>query len=131
MSDSQFLRTLTVLPVRDIAEATDWYEQNLGMSTIYLHEGQEPGEVTNYAVLERDGLHVHLILDEHFPDAEAWVTSGNGYLYLKVRDVDAMYAEVQQRGASIARELRTENWGARGFNLRDPSGNSVHVEEER
>jgi uncharacterized glyoxalase superfamily protein PhnB len=43
--------------------------------------------------------------------------------------VDAAYADVRARGVPIARALRKENWPARGFNLRDPSGNEVHVEQ--
>ena len=44
-------------------------------------------------------------------------------------DVDAAYREVEASGVGIARALQTENWGARGFNLVDPSGNLVHVEQ--
>ena len=43
MSDRQFLRTMTVLPVSDIRAAAEWYGQALAMETVYLHEGaQEP-----------------------------------------------------------------------------------------
>ena len=29
----------------------------------------------------------------------------------------------------MTRELLVENWPARGFNLKDPSGNDVHIEQ--
>ncbi len=32
-------------------------------------------------------------------------------------------------GVEITRDLREENWGARGFNLKDPSGNEIHIEQ--
>ena len=130
MSEQQFIRTVTVLPVSDITQACEWYQRALGLETVYLHEGVQEGEVTNYAVLERDGVQVHLILDEPPPYRASWTRAGTGYLYLKVRDVDATYKEVESAGVEIARGLETENWGARGFNLTDPSGNAVHVEQE-
>lgn len=130
MAHIQFLRTISVLPVADIQEAVDWYRQALGFEAAYLHEGEHPGKATNYAILRREGLEVHLILDEGEADCASWSKDGSGYLYLKVRGVDAVFSEVKGRGAQIARGLQTENWGAGGFNPRDPSGNAIHVEEE-
>jgi len=52
-----------------------------------------------------------------------------GHLHFVVRDVDVLFEAVISRGVEIARGLETENWGARGFNLLDPSGNSIHIEQ--
>ena len=130
MAEKLFLEAITVLPVDDIYKASAWYEKALGLKTVYLHEGKDDGEVTNYAVMVRDGIHVHLILDEPPPHNAPWTKSGTGYLYIKVEDVDAIYLEVKAAGIDITRDLETENWGARGFNLTDPSGNAVHIEQD-
>lgn len=124
-----FLRTITVLPVTDILESSGWYRRALGFEAVYLHEGDEPGEATNYAVLRRGNLYMHLCLDEPPPYRQAWTRAGTGYLYLMVRSVDEVYRDVQSSGVAIARELAIENWGARGFNLIDPSGNGIHIEQ--
>jgi uncharacterized glyoxalase superfamily protein PhnB len=58
-----------------------------------------------------------------------WTRSSTGYLWLTANDIDAVYAIVQARGVPIARELQQENWPALGFNLTDPSGNEVHIEQ--
>ena len=76
--------------------------------------------------MHRDVVEVHFILDEGGP---AWTRAGNGYLSLTVRDVDAVYSAMIEQGVTIARKLQQENWPARGFNLVDPSGNSVHIEQ--
>lgn len=131
MSEQQFLRTIPVLPVRDIAEATAWYERSLGFETVYLHEGEHAGEATNYAILRREQVEVHLILDEPPPHEQAWTKAGTGYLYLMVRNVDEAHSEVRRRGVEVRRGPQTEVWGARAFNLADPSGNVIHVEEAR
>lgn len=128
-SETKIARSITVLPVRDIGEAVAWYEQALGLKAIYLHEGDEPSEPVNYAILRRESFYVHLILDEPDPERAPWMQAGVGYLYLLVHDVDTAFAEVEASGVAIARGLATENWGARGFNLVDPSGNAVHIEQ--
>lgn len=43
-------------------------------------------------------------------------------------DVSAAFSDVKSREVDVACGLETENWGARGFNLADPSGNCVEVE---
>jgi uncharacterized glyoxalase superfamily protein PhnB len=130
MSDPQFLRTIVVLPVADIEASTEWYGRVLGFEAVYRHEGDHEGEATNYAILRREETQVHLILDEP-PHEPVWTKAGTGYLYLIVGDVDRVFDEVKSRGARIGRGLQTENWGARGFNLTDPSGNAIHIEQDR
>jgi uncharacterized glyoxalase superfamily protein PhnB len=101
----------------------------LGLETLYLHEGDDASEPVNYAVLRRGLFYVHLILDEPSHNLPAWTRAGVGHLYLMVRDADAVFAEVRSRGVDIARGIETEIWGARAFNLVDPSGNSIHIEQ--
>ena len=129
MSEPRFLKTTTVLPVSDIYEAQEWYENVLGFQTRSIHGSGRRGEAedfANYAIMCRDAVQLHFILDEGGP---TWTRAGTGYLYLTVRDVDAVCADVTSRGIPLARELRRENWAARGFNLTDPSGNKVHIEQ--
>ena len=129
MNESQFLKTTTILPVKDIYETLTWYQDILGFENVYVHGEGRRGEVedfANYAISRRDSVDVHFIMDEGGP---VWTRAGTGQLHLTVRDVDAVYAEVQSRGGAIARELQRENWPARGFDLADPSGNHIHVEQ--
>ena len=129
MGEPQFLKAQVVIPVSDIYETTAWYERVLGFETRYIHGSGRRGEAedfANYAILGRDAVEVHFIMDEGGP---VWTRSGTGYLYLRVRDVDAVYASMKSQGSAIFRELQRENWPARGFNLKDPSGNEVHIEQ--
>jgi len=64
------------------------------------------------------------ILDEGGP---VWTRSATGHLCLTVRHVDSVYADVKSRGIRIARDLQKESRPARGFDIRDPSGNEVHI----
>jgi uncharacterized glyoxalase superfamily protein PhnB len=129
MSEPQFLKTRIILPVGDIYDTIAWYERALRFKTVYIHGSGRRGDAedfANYAIMTRDLVEVHFIMDEGGP---VWTRAGTGHLGLTVSDVDDVYADVKSRGTSIARELQRENWPARGFELNDPSGNVVHVEQ--
>lgn len=129
MSEPQFLKAQVVIPVSDIYDTTAWYERVLGFEVRYIHGKGRRGETedfANYAVMNRDTADVHFIMDE---GGAIWTRSGTGYLYLRVRDVETIYSSVKSQDVPITRELQHENWPARGFNLKDPSGNEVHIEQ--
>ena len=121
------LDSYTVLPVNDIEASIVWYRAALAFEPLYRHEGDEPGEPTNYAILERDGVRVPLILDEELPEYP-WAKAGMGYLYLRVTDAAILAEQVRTRGVSLTRDLQQEPWGSLAFNLTDPSGNRIHLE---
>jgi uncharacterized glyoxalase superfamily protein PhnB len=125
----QFIKTSIILPVGDIYDTTAWYEKVLDMQTDYIHGEGRRGEsraFANFAIMSRDGVEVSFILDEGGP---VWTRAGTGYLSLTVRDVDSIYAEIKSRGVPIAEELQNLNWPARGFDIADPSGNVIHIEQ--
>ena len=125
----QFKRTITVLPVRAIEAACEWYAQTLGLMTRYKHEGSREDEETNYAILERDGVQVHLILDEPPPYAKPWTKAGTGYLYLRVQDIESLHHEMQAKEIPLESTLETSNWGATGFEICDLDGNHIRLEQ--
>jgi len=128
MAGPHFLKSQVVIPVTDIYDTLAWYERVLVFETRYVH-GSGPDEVedfANYAIMGRDTAEVHFIMDEGGP---TWTRSGTGYLYLRILDVDTVYADVKSKGIAITRQLQHENWPARGFNLRDASSNEVHIEQ--
>jgi uncharacterized glyoxalase superfamily protein PhnB len=129
MGEHQFLKITVILPVNDIYDAIAWFERALGFQTRYIHGSGKRGEAedfANYAILNRDAVEVHFILDEGGP---VWTRAGTGRLGMTVADIDVVYAAVISRGISIIRKLQKENWPARGFDLQDPSGNAIHIEQ--
>jgi uncharacterized glyoxalase superfamily protein PhnB len=129
MSQPQFLKTRIILPVAEIYDTLEWYERALGFQTRYIHGNGRRGETrdfANYAIMARDLIEVHFIMDEGGP---VWTRAGTGHLGITVSDVDQAYAELKAREVAIARELQHENWPARGFEVRDPNGNVVHIEQ--
>lgn len=103
----------------------------LGFKMQYIHGSGNRGEgkdYVNYAIIKRDNIIVHFILDEGKTDIHKWTWAGTGYLYIRVRNVDDLYAVVKSRHIPIVQELQKENWSASGFDLEDPSENIVHIE---
>jgi len=129
MSESSFVRAVLVLPVNDMKEARAWYANALDSETVYLHDDPVEDPEGNYAILRRNGAEVHLILDEP-PRDHPWTTAGTGYLFLIVRGVDGVYQQVRARGVTVTRGIQQESWGARAFQLTDPSGNLILVAED-
>lgn len=113
MSDPQFLSTILILPVQDIDDTVAWYERALDLQTQRIFGSGRRGETedfANYAIMRRDAVEVHFILDEGGP---VWTRAGTGYLFLTVRDVDREHAQVTSRGIPLLRGLAVQNWGAR------------------
>jgi uncharacterized glyoxalase superfamily protein PhnB len=50
-------------------------------------------------------------------------TPGNDSVYVVCPDPDAAYERAVAAGAEVVRELRDEDFGSRGFTVRDPEGN--------
>jgi uncharacterized glyoxalase superfamily protein PhnB len=48
---------------------------------------------------------------------------GNDAVYVVCTDPDALYEQAVAAGAEVVRELRDEDYGSRGFSVRDPEGN--------
>jgi uncharacterized glyoxalase superfamily protein PhnB len=49
--------------------------------------------------------------------------TGVASVYISVLDPDDLYRRATAAGAEVARELREEEYGSRGFTVRDPEGN--------
>ena len=48
---------------------------------------------------------------------------GNDSVYVVCDDPDALFARATAAGAEVVRELKNEDYGSRGFTVRDPEGN--------
>ena len=48
---------------------------------------------------------------------------GNDAVYVVCDEPDALFARATAAGAEVVQELRDEDYGSRGFSVRDPEGN--------
>jgi uncharacterized glyoxalase superfamily protein PhnB len=105
----------TVFIVRNVPDSVAYYRDALGFKVAFLY-----GEPTIYAGFCRDNVTIHL------QDAsQTKRQAGQGSLYIFVKDVDAVYAEMKTRGARIIKPPADYDYGLRDFDLTDPDGNHL------
>jgi uncharacterized glyoxalase superfamily protein PhnB len=101
----------------DIPGTLAWYKAKLGFHCVGTW--QDPPV---YAIVARDQQAIH------FRCAEPPTANPDKYedelldAYLKVDDVDALYAEYAAKGVAFTRELGNTPWDAREFVVKDCEG---------
>ena len=108
-------RVIADLPVADLESARGFYTDYLGLRT----EEFNLGWVARYTSPET-GANVQLVTrDASAPD--------DPVVSVLTDDVDAAFAEAQERGYEIVHPLTTEQWGPRRFFVRAPDGNVINI----
>jgi predicted enzyme related to lactoylglutathione lyase len=106
----QFVQGAPVLHVSDVVATAAFYRDVLGFMWDFGDE--------SYAVVWRDNSAIHFVRDDASPNA-----SPNGvHLFQWVKDVDAYYREIVDRGANVARGPTDQPYGIREFGLADVNG---------
>jgi len=109
-------RAVPILPTDDLRVARQFYEGALGFEVIF--EASTDGR-TGLLGLRRGSLYLTLDCPMEGHGREACVS-------LLVDSADRYYEEWRQR-TRVLRPPRDEAWGARTFDLMDPSGNTIFV----
>jgi uncharacterized glyoxalase superfamily protein PhnB len=104
-----------VFVVQDVRRSVEHYREVLGFRVEFLY-----GDPPSYAGVERDSVLIHL----QAANATKRLP-GQSSIYVFVTDVDALYTELQARGARIASEPRDYPYGMRDFDARDLDGNHL------
>jgi len=105
----------TVFVVNNIARSVAYYRDALGFDVTFQY-----GEPPFYACLCRDEVALHLLAaskTERLP--------GDGGICIFVKDVDAVHAELIERGAKVIKPPQNYDYGMRDFDLVDLDGNHL------
>ena len=110
-----------VLLVADVERAVAFYRDALGF------ECEVHGDPPDFAVASRDAAVILLALA---PEPERivpnWqIADKTVDAYIRVDDADAIYAEVQDRGAPIDWTIYDAPHGFREFGVQDPDGHDI------
>jgi len=109
-------RAIPILPAEDLAAAKAFYVDGLGFRV--TSEASADGR-TGLLALERGTIQLTL-------DCPMEGHGRNACVGLHVDDADAYYREWSAK-VSVLRAPKDEEWGARTFDLLDPSGNTIFV----
>ena len=102
----QFIQCAPVLHVADVEATTCYYSDVLGFACDYGDE--------NYSVVCRDNSAIHFVKDTQSPSGV--------HLFQWVRDVDAYYQEIVDRGAQISLRPTDQPYGLREMAITDLNG---------
>jgi predicted enzyme related to lactoylglutathione lyase len=110
-----------VLLVADIGRSVEYYRARLGF------ECEVYGDPPDFASATRDDATILLALcrdpDRIVPNWQIVDKVWNAYI--RVDDVEAVYAEVQERGAGIDYTIYDTPYGFREFGVQDPDGHDI------
>ena len=109
-------RAIPILPVEDLATAKAFYVDGLGFSVTF--EASVDGR-SGLLGIERGTIQMTL-------DCPMKGHGRNACVALQVDDADAYYREWHAK-VDVLRAPKDEEWGARTFDLLDPSGNTIFV----
>jgi predicted enzyme related to lactoylglutathione lyase len=110
-----------VLLVADLARSVAYYRDRLGFTCeVY-------GDPPSFATAGRDQATILLALAGEFDRlVPHWkIVDKMWNAYIRVDDVDAIYAEVQERGAGIDYTIYDAPHGFREFGVQDPDGYDI------
>jgi uncharacterized glyoxalase superfamily protein PhnB len=105
----------TVFVVADISKSLTYYREALGFDVTFQY-----GEPLFYACLCRDEVALHLLAA-----SKTKQLPGHGGLCVFVKDVDAVHAELVERGAKVIKAPQDYAYGMRDFDLVDLDGNRI------
>ena len=114
---SRFIRSRSVLAVRELESSTRYYTEVLGFDVDPIHA---PG----WSFLSRDG--VHLMLGECPDEVDASATGNHSwFLHVMVEAVDALHERLSSGGANVVVPLGDRSHGHREFVLQTPDGHRI------
>jgi catechol 2,3-dioxygenase-like lactoylglutathione lyase family enzyme len=109
-------RAIPILPAEDLATAKAFYVNQLGFRVTFEASGDGRSGLLG---IERGTIQMTL-------DCPMKGHGRNACVALQVDDADAYYREWSTK-IDVLRAPKDEEWGARTFDLLDPSGNTVFV----
>jgi predicted enzyme related to lactoylglutathione lyase len=112
-----------VLLVADIGRSVAYYRDRLGFSCELY------GDPPDFIVATRDNVKILMALcDDPERIVPNWrIVPHVWNVFIRVDDVEAIYAEVQGRGAAIDYSLYDAPSGFREFGVQDPDGHDIAI----
>lgn len=117
-------RIIPTIRYADAPAAIEWLCRALGFDK---HVVYADGDVVHHAQLSfgPSMIMVGTARDDAFGKLQGIAVAGQPVTqsaYLIVPDADAHYAQAVANGAEIVYDIRTEDYGGRGYTCRDPQG---------
>lgn len=114
---------IPLVHVSNSIAAEEFYCQRLGFRREFAHRGDEAKADPCYMGLTRDGVWLHV-------SSFSGDGVSGGVVNLLVEDVDALHAELVERGVRIDTGPVDQTWGTREMYVKDADGNCIRFIEQ-
>ncbi len=115
---TEIIRGAPYFPVPDVSSIGNYYRDVLGFTCEYA-----AGDPVEFAIYSRGGC---AIMFRRMADPGLICPNqkqgGTWDVFCWVRDVDALFVELQESGAELAYPLAVQPYGMKEFAVRDPNG---------
>jgi predicted enzyme related to lactoylglutathione lyase len=102
----QFVQGVPVFHIPDVMATATFYRDVLGFTWDFGDE--------EYSVVWRDNSAIHFVKGDTCPSGV--------HIFQWVQDIDSYYAEIVDRGATVAGKPEDQAYGLREFRMRDNNG---------
>lgn len=117
---TDFLQSVPVLPSADIERDLRWYEQKMGMQTVFADD--------KYAAVRRENIWLHLQWHADTPDDPLL---GGSVVRIFVRNIGPIFEEFVRRGTVTSHALRRDTpWRTDEFGVYDLNRNAIFIVED-
>ncbi len=118
--DGGFRCAVPILPSLDVRAAVEFYQHKLGFTLLALLDN---GPQDQYAMLRRGAVEIHL-----WGIADPYLVQNSG-CFLRVEQIEALYATLTASGVAVAAALETSAQQGRQFSIYDADGNLIRFGE--
>ncbi|MYS83695.1 VOC family protein [Embleya scabrispora] len=124
MSDKALVSDLVpTLRYNDATAAITFLENAFGMSAVLVVPGDDDTVAHAELAFGNGMIMLGTNLPEGCGDQLRWPVGGSAVYGIVDGDVDAHCARAVAAGATVVREPKDEDYGGRGYTVRDPEGN--------
>ena len=122
MSNAILSPAIPQLPTGDIEKAAEFFESILNFVVV------EKFPEYNHLIVKRGSAEIHFW--QAPTEAEAKAIAAQSSCYIRVENIEALFAEFMANGAPFAYELTRQPWGMYEMQVNDPYGNAIRFGEE-
>ena len=119
-------RTPTVWPAlryNDAQQAIAFLKRAFGFEESAVYPGESPGSIVHAELLWSGGGGGVMLGSTRADDLSEVMQPGMSSIYVVTDEPDALFERATGAGAEVVRGLTNEDYGSRGFTVRDPEGN--------
>jgi len=117
--NSELLKICPVLPSQDIERDVNWYETQVGFSTLYKDK--------MYAVMKRENLSIHL---QWHADTKEDPLLGGSVIRIIVKNLLPIFEEFVGKGTVTKEKLKLNTpWNTNEFGFYDLNNNAIFIVE--